>query len=327
MQTPDINFCNLGIQIEHISRGISVFGFQITFYGMAITLGMLSGAAIAFYLAKKDGEDIDAYLDFALIAIILSVIGARVYYVIFEWEYYSAHPAQILNFRGGGLAIYGGVITAVLTGIVFTRVRKVNFFRMGDNGMCGLILGQIIGRWGNFFNCECFGEYTNNLFAMQIKKSLVESNMISERLAEQMAEHPVEINGVEYIQVHPTFLYESLWNLCVLAVMLLYKKHKKADGEVLAIYFVGYGVGRFWIEALRTDQLLLPNTDIPVSQVVSVLLICLGIGLFIWRHFFCRRIETAAPEAESQLVQTAETPQEDTSGQDERKQPKSWRKK
>lgn len=268
-QGADLSFVNLGITIEHMKNSISVFGFRIAFYGIIIGIGMLAGIWVAQSDAKRRGQDPDIYLDFALYAIIFSIIGARLYYVIFSWDNYKDDLLQIFNLRAGGLAIYGGVIGAVLTLIVFTRVRKLSFLSMADSGCLGLITGQIIGRWGNFFNCEAFGGFTDSLFAMRIKRSIVNPSMISQDLLN----HLIVENGVEYIQVHPTFLYESLWNLGVLLFMLWYRKRKRFDGEMLAIYFMGYGIGRCWIEGLRTDQLILFGTGIPVSQALSMLLV------------------------------------------------------
>lgn len=268
-QGADLSFVNLGITIEHMKNSISVFGFRIAFYGIIIGIGMLAGIWVAQSDAKRRGQDPDIYLDFALYAIIFSIIGARLYYVIFSWDNYKDDLLQIFNLRAGGLAIYGGVIGAVLTLIVFTRVRKLSFLSMADSGCLGLITGQIIGRWGNFFNCEAFGGFTDSLFAMRIKRSIANPSMISQDLLN----HLIVENGVEYIQVHPTFLYESLWNLGVLLFMLWYRKRKRFDGEMLAIYFMGYGLGRCWIEGLRTDQLILFGTGIPVSQALSMLLV------------------------------------------------------
>lgn len=268
-QGADLSFVNLGITIEHMKNSISVFGFRIAFYGIIIGIGMLAGIWVAQSDAKRRGQDPDIYLDFALYAIIFSIIGARLYYVIFSWDNYKDDLLQIFNLRAGGLAIYGGVIGAVLTLIVFTRVRKLSFLSMADSGCLGLITGQIIGRWGNFFNCEAFGGFTDSLFAMRIKRSIVNPSMISQDLLN----HLIVENGVEYIQVHPTFLYESLWNLGVLLFMLWYRKRKRFDGEMPAIYFMGYGLGRCWIEGLRTDQLILFGTGIPVSQALSMLLV------------------------------------------------------
>ena len=276
----DLSFVNLGITIQHLPNSITVFGFRIAFYGIIIGLGMLAGMAIAFSDARRRGQDPDVYLDFALYGIIFSIIGARAYYVIFDWDTYKDNLLQIFNTRGGGLAIYGGVIGAVITLIVFTRVRKMSFFSMADSGVLGLITGQIIGRWGNFFNCEAFGGYTNNLFAMRIKKSLVNPSMISR----QLIDHEIVENGIAYIQVHPTFLYESVWNLCVLGFMLWYRKHKKFEGEMMWIYFLGYGLGRAWIEGLRTDQLLIPGTGFAVSQLLSAVLVLISAGVIIFKH-------------------------------------------
>ena len=265
----DVSFVHLGITIEHLRNSISIGGFEIAFYGIIIGIGMLAGLYMAQKDARRRGQDPELYLDFALYAIIFSIIGARLYYVIFDWELYKDNPIEIFNLRGGGLAIYGGIIGAVLTLIVFTKVRKVSFFSMADTGCIGLITGQIIGRWGNFFNCEAFGGYTDSLLAMRLKMSLVNPSMISQELLD----HRIVENGVEYIQVHPTFLYESVWNLGVLAFLLWYRKRKKFDGEILWMYLLGYGLGRAWIEGLRTDQLLFFGTGIPVSQALSMVLV------------------------------------------------------
>lgn len=277
---PDISFVNLGITIEHLRNSITIFGFRIAFYGIIIGIGMLAGMAVAFSDAKRRGQDPDMYLDFALYAIIFSIIGARLYYVIFEWDMYKDNLLQILNLRAGGLAIYGGVIGAVLTLLVFTRIKKVSFFSMADSGVLGLITGQIIGRWGNFFNCEAFGGYTDNLLAMRIKMSLVNPSMISQELLDRQ----IVENGTVYIQVHPTFLYESLWNLGVLLFMLWYRKRKRFDGEMLWLYFLGYGLGRVWIEGLRTDQLKLPGTPLAVSQLLSAVLVVTAAGVIAYHR-------------------------------------------
>ena len=276
----DIRFVHLGLGIEHLRNSISVFGFRIAFYGIIIGIGMLAGIWIAQSDARRRGQDPELYLDFALYGIIFSIIGARTYYVIFDWDNYKNDLIQIFNLRAGGLAIYGGVIAGVLTLLVFTRVKKLSFFSMADTGVLGLITGQIIGRWGNFFNCEAFGGYTDSLLAMRIKRSLVNPGMISQELLD----HLIVENGVEYIQVHPTFLYESMWNLGLLIFMLWYRKRKKFDGEMLLIYLLGYGLGRSWIEGLRTDQLIFFGTGIPVSQALSMLLVLISGTVLVYRH-------------------------------------------
>ena len=278
MNGADIRFVHLGITIEHLKNSISVFGFRIAFYGIIIGIGMLAGIWIAQSDAKRRGQDPELYLDFALYAIICSIIGARIYYVVFEWAYYKENLLQIFNLRAGGLAIYCGVIAGTITMIVYTRVKKMSFFSMADTGVLGLVTGQIIGRWGNFFNCEAFGGYTDSLLAMRIKLSLVNENMLNA----DVLSHKIVENGVEFIQVHPTFLYESCWNLCLLLFMLWFRKKKQYDGQMLWIYLCGYGLGRFWIESLRTDQLILFGTGFPVSQALSLVLILVAAGNLIW---------------------------------------------
>jgi phosphatidylglycerol:prolipoprotein diacylglycerol transferase len=285
MNGADIRFVHLGITINHLKSSISVFGFRIAFYGIIIGIGMLAGLWIAQSDAKRRGQDPELYLDFALYAIICSIIGARLYYVIFEWDYYKNNLLQIFNLRAGGLAIYGGVIAGAITMIVYTRMKKVSFFSMADTGVLGLVTGQIIGRWGNFFNCEAFGGYTDSLLAMRIRRALVNDNMLNA----DVLNHRIVENGVEYIQVHPTFFYESCWNLCLLLFMLWFRRYKKYDGQMLWIYLFGYGIGRFWIESLRTDQLILFGTGLPVSQALSLVLILVAAGNLIWRGYRYRQ--------------------------------------
>ncbi len=280
MNGADISFVHLGIQIQNLRNDIFIFGFRIAYYGIIIGLGMLAGIWVAQADAKRRGQDTEIYLDFALYAVVFSIIGARIYYVIFEWDLYKNDLLQIFNLRAGGLAIYGGVIAAILTLIVFTRVRGLSFFSMADSGVLGLVTGQIIGRWGNFFNCEAFGGYTDSLFAMRIRLSLVGESMLNADLLD----HMIIENGVEYIQVHPTFLYESVWNLGLLIFMLWYRHRKRFDGEMLWIYLLGYGLGRFWIEGLRTDQLIFFHTGIPVSQALSLLMFLSAVWLLYAAH-------------------------------------------
>lgn len=272
--TESINFPNLGIQLEHVGQKISIFGLDIAYYGMIIGFGILAGILVAVKEAKRTKQNPETYYDLALYAVIFSIIGARLYYVAFSWDLYKDDLLSILNLRQGGLAIYGGVIAAVLTVFVFSRVKNISFGLLVDTAGLGLILGQIIGRWGNFFNREAFGEYTNNLFAMQLPVDAVRMSDITEK----MREHIEVINGVEFIQVHPTFLYESLWNIGVLIFLLLWRNRKKFDGEIFLMYLFGYGIGRFWIEGLRTDQLQFFN-GVAVSQVLAAALVVVSI---IW---------------------------------------------
>lgn len=265
--TMNINFPNLGIYLENVGQSISVFGFEIAFYGIIIGCGMLLGVAMAMYIAKKTGQDGEIYMDLALYAIIIAIIGARLYYVAFSWDSYKDNLLSIFNLREGGLAIYGGVIAAVLTVFVFAKVKKVSFGTLLDTAGPGLVLGQILGRWGNFFNREAFGEYTNNLLAMQLPADAVRLSDITPK----MLEHAEVIDGISYIQVHPTFLYESMWNLGVLIFLMIWRKHKKFEGEIFLLYLFGYGVGRFWIEGLRTDQLLIAG--LPVSQLLAAVMV------------------------------------------------------
>lgn len=272
-----IDFPNIGIHLPNVGNHITIFNFDIAYYGMIIGLGILMGILIAAAEAKRTGQDPETYYDLAIYAVICSIIGARAYYVIFSWDMYKGNLKSILNLRQGGLAIYGGVIAAVITVIVFAKVKKLSAPLLFDTAVLGLVAGQMIGRWGNFFNREAFGEYTDGLLAMRLPLDAVRSSDVTELMRRNME----TVKGVSYIQVHPTFLYESLWCMMVLLLLLLYRRHKKFDGEVFLLYLLGYGLGRVWIEGLRTDQLLIRGTTIPVSQLLAGTLVIVSTGMIL----------------------------------------------
>lgn len=283
-----IAFPHLGIYLDNVGKSFQVFGIEIAYYGVIIAIGMVLGVWMGMYEAKRLGLDEDRVFNMVIIAIVAAMVGARLYFVAFKWDYYRAHPAEILNYRQGGLAIYGGVLSAVLAAYIYTRYKKMPFLKVADACCMGILIGQIIGRWGNFFNREAFGGYTDSLLAMRLPESAVRQSDITEELAAHM------IDG--YIQVHPTFLYESLWNLGVLAFLFFYRKHKKFDGELILLYFLGYGLGRGWIEGLRTDQLLLPVAKIPVSQLLSVCIVLACAVLLVIGYQRAKGLNKKKPE-------------------------------
>ena len=282
-----IDFPNIGIHLKSVGDHITIFGFDIAFYGMIIGLGILTGLLIAAAEAKRSGQNPEDYFDLAIYAVIFSIIGARLYYVAFSWDMYKDDLLSILNIRQGGLAIYGGVIAAVITVFVFARVKKMSATLILDTAGLGLVAGQMIGRWGNFFNREAFGEYTNSFLAMRLPVDAVRGSDITELMRKNME----TVKGVSYIQVHPTFLYESLWCLMVLIIMLIYRKHKKFNGEVFLVYLLGYGLGRFRIEGLRTDQLLIPKIGLPVSQILAGVLVVASLALIIYKRIELKKVE------------------------------------
>ncbi len=288
-----INFPNLHIYLDNVGKTIMIGDFAIAYYGIAIAIGMMGAIMLAVHLTKKIGQDPDKIYDLAIVAIVSAVIGARLYYVAFQWEYYSQDLTKIFNIREGGLGIYGGIIAAIITVCSFAKVKKMKIGPIADVAGPAVAFGQMVGRWGNFFNREAFGDYCDGLFAMQLPVSAVRSHEITDALRENI----VVVDGISYIQVHPTFLYESLWNLGVLIFLLCYIKHRKFDGEVFLLYLFGYGAGRFWIESLRTDQLLIPGINIPVSMVVAVIMMIVAV---VWIVVKRRSMKKAKPSIEIQ---------------------------
>ena len=233
----NISFPNLGIYLDHVGKSISIFGFSIAYYGMIIGAAILIGFLIATAEAKRTGQNPEDYLDMGIVGVIAGIAGARIYYVIFSWDLYKDNLLSIFNLREGGLAIYGGVIGAVIAVFVMAAVKKKSPFQILDTIALALLNGQMLGRWGNFFNREAFGEYTDCLFAMRLPVDAVRPGDITELMRENMQ----RIDGVSYIQVHPTFLYESLWCAGLLIILFLYRKHKKYEGELFLMYLLGYG--------------------------------------------------------------------------------------
>lgn len=276
MESPDIFFGKLGIEFMKVqSVAFTIFGIEIYWYALFIASGFIGGLVIASIIAKRTGQDPEIYSDFLMYCLIAAIAGARLYYVAFEWDSYKDNLIDIFAIREGGLAIYGGIIASIITLYIYTKVKKLDFWIMCDTAAPGLIFGQMIGRFGNFMNREAFGGYTDNVFAMSIKEST------AKYVPAELMDKIVTLNGVDYIQVHPTFLYESLWSLGLLIIMLVYFKHRKFTGEIFFIYLFGYGLGRSWIEGLRTDQLIIGETGIPASQLLAVILVIVSVVVII----------------------------------------------
>ena len=276
----NIDFPHLGIFLEHVGKNISVKGFDIAYYGITIAVAILFAILLVFVRAKHSGQDVNDYENLAILGIIFGIIGARIYYVIFSWSDYREDIKSVFNIRQGGLAIYGGIIAGFLTAYLYAKVKKLSFWQVADTVCIGFPAGQMIGRWGNFFNREAFGEYTDSLFAMRLPIDAVRAGDVTDR----MREHITAVDGVRTIQVHPTFLYESAWCLVILIILLVmsYRGKNLFTGQVFLTYLGLYGLGRVLIEGLRTDQLKVG--PVAVSQVLSGVLVILCFGLILRRR-------------------------------------------
>lgn len=262
-----IQFPNLGFEIE-VGKSFMLFGkLEIAYYGVTMALAMIFGAVVAYREAKRTGQKVDDYVDYTIFGIIGGVVGARLYYVAFKWDTYKDHLLEIFNLRGGGIAIYGAIIGAAAAAVIFCKIKKMNFWKFADTAVLGLITGQIIGRWGNFFNREAFGSFTDSLFAMRIPLADASTGVLNPNALEAIT---VTVNGAPYVQVQPTFLYESALNLLLLLLLILFRDKKKFYGETFCRYLIGYGVIRFVLEGFRTDQLRIG--EVAVSQILSAAL-------------------------------------------------------
>ncbi|MBT2603615.1 prolipoprotein diacylglyceryl transferase [Peribacillus frigoritolerans] len=240
---------------------------QVHWYGLIIGFGVLLGLIIALRESERRGLDKEIFTDLILFAVPIAIISARIYYVIFQWEYYSQNPGDIIKIWNGGIAIHGALIGSVLTAIVFAKVKKVSFWKLVDIAAPSLLLGQAIGRWGNFMNQEAHGG--------EVTRSFLENMHLPEFIINQMY-----INGTYY---HPTFLYESIWNILGVIILLSLRKVNLRRGELFLTYVIWYSIGRYFIEGLRTDSLMLTES-LRIAQVISIVLIAVAIALVIYRR-------------------------------------------
>ena len=289
-----ISFPGLGIEPFHIDEiAFRIFGRPVAWYGLLITCGMILAVLYALHIRKYEGISSDDIVDLGFLVIVFGVLGARLYYVIFKWDNYLVTDAgnfiknltetlkNVIAVWEGGLAIYGGIIAGILTAFFFARKRKFKFIKLLDILAPCVWIGQVIGRWGNFINMEAYGAETTLPWRMGILYSYMDTGIAT---------------GVWDVEkyVHPTFLYESLWNLTALILVFVFYKKKKFDGQFCSFYFIWYGFGRMLIEGLRTDSLMLGN--LRVSQGVGFVSLILGIVLTV---YFTKKSQKEKIEVES----------------------------
>ena len=255
-----VSFPGLGLEFHFNNVAFYIVSKPIYWYGILIMLGVILAVVYASARSGQFGIRQDDLYDAVLFAVPLGIVCARLYYVIFEWEQYKDNLSEIFAIWHGGLAIYGGIIGGIIVIVVLCRVKKIYVMDMLDLFASAVPIGQILGRWGNFFNCEAYGSTTTLPWRMVIGKTLEEAGAIGN---------------------HPTFFYESAWNLIGFIILYFSSKKRKYRGEILLLYLGWYGLGRFFIEGLRTDSLYLWGTGIRVSQVVALICIMIGLGGFL----------------------------------------------
>lgn len=256
-----IVFPHLNIDITIDKTAFSIFGIDIQWYGLIISIGILLAIFFGFSQMKKYGLNSDRTLDCIIGGIIGGVVGARIYYVAFSWDSYKDNLKSILNIREGGLAIYGGIIGAVVVAFIVAKIRQVKMLPLLDIAGMGFLIGQGIGRWGNFTNQEAFGSNTDLPWGMS-------GGTIQARIYNMIENGNLDISAKEL--VHPCFLYESIWCLIGFVVLYMYSKHRKYDGQMFLLYVAWYGFERSIVEGLRTDSLMLGN--VRISQVLAIVL-------------------------------------------------------
>lgn len=275
-----IKFPNIGLEFN-VGSGISIFGlFEISYYGILMSLAILVGMAVILFEARYTGQRAEDYLELAIVTIPAAIIGARIFYVLFSWDVYKGAFLKIFAIWQGGLAFYGGLIAGVIAVIFFAKIRMLWSAEMLDTACLGVLAGQVIANWGSYFNREAIGEYTNGLFAMQLPIDALRIVDVTDR----MRNHITEIDGVRFVQAHPVFLYESIWCLILLCILIVYRYNKEFDGEIFCLYIAGYSLGRIWMEGLRVDSLKLPFVGWSVSRVLAVIFLIISVAMVIYNR-------------------------------------------
>lgn len=287
----ELDFLALPLGFQFTSPGpivVELGPIAIRWYGLLIALAVLIGVTISQYLAQRRQVNPELISDLSIWLVIGAIPAARIYYVLFQWSEYSQHPERIIAIWQGGIAIHGAIIGGVIAALIFAKLKKISFWQLTDLVAPSLILGQAIGRWGNFFNSEAFGRPTNLPWKLYIPE----------------ARRPLDLASFEYF--HPTFLYESLWNLMVFALLLilffrgLSGKPRLKVGTLFLVYWVAYSLGRFWIEGLRTDSLMLG--PLRIAQIVSLAGITLGLAGLAWLYLLKRPLPDVVSTSKSDGV-------------------------
>lgn len=270
-----INFPNLHIHWGNVGRKVELFGVETTYFGILLGVAILIGIVLTMWLAHRSGQEAEEYLNLSVFVVIAGIIGARLYYVLFGFEQFKGHWTKIFNLRSGGLAFYGALIAGVIAVFVYCKRQGLIVWKVLDTIVPALLIGQILGKLGNFFNREAFGEYTDGLFAMQLPIDSVRAVDVTEKMRQNVE----KIDGVNMIQVSPSFLYEIILCLLILIGLLIYRRFEVYKGEIFLLYIISYGAGRFFIEMGRVDKLRTLIFKLPVSQVVAVVSVIIAMML------------------------------------------------
>lgn len=308
-----VRFPNLGLEFEYVPVSVRVFGFEITFFGILLAVGMLLGMVFVVLEAKRKKQDANLYLGMMISGLAGGFIGARFFYVLLSWSVYKTDIMKVFDTRSGGMVFYGGLLGGVLAAAIFCRIKKAAFMEMADVAVKGLLIGQIIGRWGNFFNRESFGEYTSNVLTMQLPLSNVRAGEVTPWMRENL----VTIDNVSYIQATPLFLYESIWCLLLLLLLFVWNRRKLFAGEIFMRYLAGYGFGRFFIEWIRTDKMFLPGTDIAVNQAISAGLFLLFTVVVIVKRIMAKKRAVLEKRRKARFYEEAERVRSEKNSVDE----------
>ena len=304
-----ISFPKLGLELNPPS-GISFGNVSIYFYGVIIALGLFLAVAYGLKRRRQFGLLEDDILDGVLWIVPVSIICARAYYCIFRWDEFAADPISVLYIWNGGIAIYGAVIGAALSVVIHCKIKKISLPAVLDLVALGFLIGQCVGRWGNFFNREAFGAYCDNFLAMRLPTSALHiPEDASAQLMSAVAtlrEQASQGGYSGYYQVHPTFLYESLWNFAGFIALHFISKKRRYDGQIALMYVAWYGLGRTFIEGLRMDSLYIGSFR--VSQLLAAVTCFVAVGILLWQAFLPHPAQKLFVNARGELKEPEKKP-------------------
>ncbi|MDO4519292.1 MAG: prolipoprotein diacylglyceryl transferase [Eubacteriales bacterium] len=311
----NINFPNFNLNISYLPKAFNVFGYEITIYGIILAVSLMLGTAVIVLEAKRKHQSTNKYLGMIILALIGGVIGARAYYVLQHLDYYKNHVQDIYHVTGGGFSFYGGLLVGMLMVGVYCLIAKIRFGEALDTLTPGLLLSQVFAAWGNLFNREAFGEYTNSIFAMQIPLTDVRGQEVTELMNKNL----VDIDGVSYIQAHPLFLYESIWCLLLMLVILGISRKKRFSGEVFLKYLAGFSFARGILEWFRTDKVGMFGSKISLTMIVSFFAFIISLIVLSVRGTMANRRERVRKQRREMIYQEEERAEEEAARKEQEK--------
>lgn len=273
-----VRFPGPGIEFNNLAETFKIFGLEISMKGIFVVLALILGFVVVIYEAHSTWQDVEMYINLGICVIIMGITGSRMCYVIHSWNYYRHNILEIFNILNGEGLLYGGIFAAIIPCIIAAGRKKVPALKIIDTMCLGLVLGRAVGSLGEMFGRECFGKFTDSFFSMQIKYDEVKG-VVNQEIIDNL----IRYDGTTYIQVHPIFLYETVWYLMLFVLLMIFKRFKKNDGDIVLWYIAGFTIGNIIIELFRISPFKFMGTCISLTQFMSAIILIIVVSIYIWR--------------------------------------------